>query len=501
MARFPETPGFTGINRPERWEAELLDCEVEGAVPAGLDGAFFRVQPDPHLPPRLGDDIAFNGDGAVSQFRVHGGRVDFRHRWVGTDKFRLEGEAGEALFGGYRNPLSDDPRVAGRYRGTANTNAIAYGGKLLTLKEDSPPVAMDPVTLETEGYYDFAGGMDAPTFTAHPKIDPVSGDLVAFSYAAGGLCTRDMVYWEFARDGTLKRKVAFEIPYYCMMHDFGVTRDYALFHVVPIVGSWERLKNGLPHFGFDTTLPVHLGVLPRDGEARDIRWFTAPNLFASHVMNAFNDGTKIHFDVPEARNNMFPFFPDVHGAPFDPPGAASFLTRWTVDMAAKGDGFESRERLAPFIGEFPRIDDRYATLPYRHGWMLVQDFSQPFDMPGGKSAAGLMMNTLGHVDHATGRTRSWWAGPVSSLQEPAFIPAGESSGEGDGWIVAVCNRLAEARSDLLLFDALAIDQGPVATVRLPLRLRMGLHGNWHTAAELARKTLPGQGRPTEGLAR
>ena len=500
MARFPETPSFIGNNRPERWEADIKGCEVEGEIPGGLDGAFFRVQPDPNMPPRLGDDIAFNGDGAVSQFRIHGGQVDFKHRWVGTDKFRLESQAGEALFGAYRNPLTDDERVAGRYRGTANTNAIAYGGKLLALKEDSPAVAMDPITLETEGYYDFGGGVDAPTFTAHPKIDPVTGDLIAFSYATEGLCTKGMTYWEIAPNGTVKRKVSFEVPYYCMMHDFGVTRDYALFHVVPIIGSWERLKKGLPHFGFDTTLPVHLGVLPRDGEARDIRWFTAPNLFASHVMNAFNDGTKIHFDTPEARNNMFPFFPDVHGAPFDPQGAASFLTRWTVDMASNDETFESRERLAPFIGEFPRIDDRYATLPYRHGWMLVQDFAKPFDMPGGKSAAGLMMNTLGHVDHAAGQTKSYWVGPTSSLQEPAFVPGREGSGEGEGWIVAVCNRLAERRSDLLVFDALAVDQGPVATVKLPLRLRMGLHGNWHSAEDLARKTLPGTGRATEGLA-
>jgi carotenoid cleavage dioxygenase len=499
MARFPDTPAFTGFFTPERWEADIRDCEIEGQVPEDLDGTFFRVQPDPQLPPRLDNDIAFNGDGAISQFRIKGGRVDFRHRWVRTDKFRLENEAHEALFGAYRNPLTDDPRVAGRYRGTANTNALAYGGKLFALKEDSPPVAMDPVSLETEGYYDFSGAMDAPTFTAHPKIDPATGNLIAFSYATEGLCTKGVIYWEFSPTGERLRRVQFEAPYYCMMHDFGVTEDYALFHIVPSIGSWERLQKGLPHFGFDTTLPVYLGVLPRDGEAADIRWFTAPNLFASHVMNAFNDGTKIHFDTPEAKNNMFPFFPDVHGAPFKPQEAASFLTRWTVDMNSNGAEFESRERLTSAMGEFPRIDDRYATRPYRHGWMLVQDLSKPLDVPGGKSAGGLMMNTLGHVDHASGQTHTWWAGSTASLQEPAFAPAREGSGEGEGWIVAVCNRLVERRSDLLLFDALAIEEGPVATVKLPVRLRTGLHGNWHTATDLARKSLPGQGRPTAPL--
>jgi carotenoid cleavage dioxygenase-like enzyme len=499
MLKFPETPAFNGFFKPERWEADISNCEVDGEIPAELDGSFFRVQPDPQFPPRLGDDIAFNGDGAVSRFKIKGGRVDFRHRFARTDKFRLEEQQGHALFGGYRNPLSDDPRVNGRFRGTANTNAFAYGGKLLALKEDSPPVAMDPYTLETEGYYDFAGRMDAPTFTAHPKVDPVTGNLLAFSYATEGLCTKGVIYWEFARDGTLVRKISFDAPYYCMMHDFGVTQDYVLFHVVPIVGSLERLERGLPHFGFDTTMPVFLGVLPRMGDGRDIRWFKAPNLFASHVMNAFNDGTKIYFDTPEAKNNGFPFFPDVHGAPFNPEESSAFMTRWTVDMNSNGDDFEGRERLTDAVGEFPRIDDRYATLPYRYGWMLVQDMSKPLQVPPGKSAGGFMMNTLGHLDHATGTTRTWWAGPKSTLQEPAFVPRSPDSPEGDGWIVAVCNRVEEWRSDLLLFEAQAIEEGPRAIVRLPLRLRTGLHGNWHAAQDLGSMSLPGNGKPTEPL--
>ena len=109
-------------------------------------------------------------------------------------------------------------------------------------------------------------------------------------------------------------------------------------------------------------------IAGRKGEgatAADIRWFKRDNCFASHVMNAFQEGTKIHFDTPEAKNNMFPFFPDIHGAPFNPIEAASFLTRWTVDMASNSDAFESMTRLSNMIGEFPRIDDRFAGQPYR----------------------------------------------------------------------------------------------------------------------------------------
>lgn len=260
-----------------------------------------------------------------------------------------------------------------------------------------------------------------------------------------------------------------------MMHDFGVTRDYAVFHVVPIVSSWERLKQGLPHFGFDTTMPIYLGVLPRTGTARDIRWFKAPNCFASHVMNAFNDGPRVHFDTPVAKNNMFSFFPDVHGVPFDLEGAMSYLTRWTVNMDSPGEGFEKVDQLCALPGEFPRIDDRYAMQAYRHGYMLIVDARRPFKF----GRLSQLMNTLAHVDLMTGITKTWWCGADSALQEPAFIPKSADDAEGDGYIVMLCNRLAEMRSDLLLFDAQHIDQGPIATGRLPLRLRSGLHGNWH----------------------
>jgi carotenoid cleavage dioxygenase len=147
-------------------------------------------------------------------------------------------------------------------------------------------------------------------------------------------------------------------------------------------------------------------------------------------------------------------------------------------MNSNGDAFESSIQLSDLFGEFPRIDERYAMTRYRHGWMLVQDSAKPFDMPGGLSAAGLLMNTAAHVDHATGKNDTWFVGPTSSLQEPCFVPRSPDAPEGDGWIVQVCNRLDERRTDLLVFEAQRISEGPVAVAKLPLRLRFGLHGNW-----------------------
>ncbi|WP_427967695.1 carotenoid oxygenase family protein [Altererythrobacter sp.] len=490
MAHFPDSPNFTGFNTPSRVEADISDLAHEGEIPAELDGAFYRVQPDPQFPPMLGDDIAFNGDGMISRFHIHDGQCDFRQRWAQTDKWKAEREAGRGLFGLYRNPLTDDPSVKGMIRSTANTNAWIYAGKLWAMKEDSPALTMDPVTMETEAFETWDGAMKSQTFTAHPKIDPNTGNMVAIGYAASGLCTDDVSYMEVSPEGELVREKWFKVPYYCMMHDFAITEDYLVLHIVPSIGNWERLEQKKPHFGFDTTMPVYLGIIPRKDDLKDedIRWFKRGNCFASHVFNAFQEGTKVHFDTPEAENNMFPFFPDVHGAEFDPMAAASRPTRWTVDLASNSDEFESVERLSESVGEFPRIDDRFAGLPYRYGWMLEIDPAKPVDSEV-RSISGMLLNSLCLLDFQTGKEQHWWCGSSSTLQEPCFIPRSKDAPEGDGWIVMVCNRLNSHTSDLLIFDALDIEKGPVATVHVPIRLRFGLHGNFARSEDIGLKVL------------
>lgn len=484
MTTFPDVPAFTGFNTPSRVEANVEDLNVRGRIPQEMDGAFYRVQPEHQFPPRLGNDIAFNGDGMISMFRFKNGKVNFTQRWAKTDKWKLENEAGKALFGAYRNPLTDDESVEGKIRGTANTNAYIHGGRLYALKEDSPPLVMDAATLETQGYIDFGGKMKGETFTAHPKTDPDTGNLCGFGYASKGILTRDMTYYEVSPTGELLYDVWFETPYYCMMHDFAITPDYALFSVMPMTSNWERLEAGKPHFGFDTSLPTYLAVMPRKpgATAEDIRWFKGGNCFTAHVMNAFQDGSKIHIDLPVAANNMMPFFPDINDKPFDPVAGATYLTRWTVDMNQNEEEYQS-VRLSEMIGEFPRFDDRLAGKPYRYGWMVVIDPSQPVEIKGG-SAGGWVMNTLGMVDLKTGAEQKWWCGPVSSIQEPCFVPRSPDAAEGDGWIVMVCNRLEERGSDLLIFEATNIAKGPIATINIPVRLRFGLHGNWADAGSI-----------------
>jgi len=484
VARFPNNPGFNSVLRLVRMEGDIADLEIEGEVPADLDGAFYRVHPDPQFPPKFPDDQFFNGDGMVSLFRFRNGRIDFRQRYAQTDKFKLERAAGRTLFGAYRNPLTDEESVKGKIRGTANTNVMVYAGKLFAMKEDSPCLLMDPNSLETEGYTDFGGQLTIPTFCAHPKIDPVSDNFCGFGYATKGALTRDVTYFEITPKGEVIRKIEFVAPYYTMLHDFAVTEHYAVFHISPYTSSWAQLERNQPHFMYDPELPFYIGVLRRDGDGGDIRWFKAePSFCACHVMNAFEEGSKVHLDVPASADNSLPFFPNIHGKPFDQVAARTYMSRLTVDLASNSDRLTDIRGLGLSAGEFPRIDERFAGRPYRHGWLACYDFDKPYNGPPGPFAS--VLSTLTHLDVGTGQEQSWWAGPDSALQEPCFIPRNPDAAEGDGYIVALVDNHITNYSDLCVFDAQKVAQGPLARAKLPIRLRQGLHGNWADGSLLA----------------
>lgn len=481
MTRFPDTPTYTGPNTPQRIEGEIYDLEVtQGEVPEQLDGTFYRVQGEPQWPPKLGDDFPFNWDGMVSMFRFSRGHVDFKCRYVRTPRFLAERTARRALFGAYRNPYTDDPSVAGVNRGLANTNVYWHAGKLLASKEDSPPILIDPDTLDTVGQFTFEGAMTSLTATAHPKIDPRTGELVFFGFAAKGETTRDIAYYEADRDGNVIHEAWIEAPYSSMVHDWAVTQNFVVFPVIPLRSDLERLKAGEPHYAWDPDEDVYLGVMPRKGDPGSVRWFRGANRFASHVMNAFDDGRRIHLDTPVGTTSAFPWFPDLSGKPFDPSETAAQLSRWTIDTGADPDGGFAETRLTSHSGEFPRMDDRWETLPYSYGVMGLTDVA-------GERRPGVGFRWVGAIDHRTGRMDTHWVGPESTASEPVFVPGDDRAGEGEGYVFLLVTRQADLRCDLLILDARDVGGAPVATLGLPIKLGYGLHGNWVTAEELARR--------------
>jgi isoeugenol monooxygenase len=469
---FPAHPGFRGPMAPQRLECDLFELEYDGTLPDALRGAFYRCGPDPQFPPRSTDDFFINGDGVVSMFRFEGGHVDFRMRFVRTDKFKLEREARRALFGGYRNPFTDDPSVAGMDRTTANTSVFWYAGKLYAIKEDGLPHELHPQTLETLGKLRFEG-QRTPHFTAHPKFDPVSGEMIFYGTEAAGLATPDIAYCEADAQGHLVHEAWFQAPYASMVHDFAVTQDHVVFPIMPTTSDLPRMREGGSHFAWDDKRETWLAVLPRKGSAKDVRYFRGPGRWSFHTMNAFTEGSRIHIDLTVSQINGFSYLPNADGKAWDPERARSYLTRWTCDLASDDERF-TETRLWETPADFFKCDPRSATLPYRFGFMAAKDASRP----PLRGAPDTVFNTLAAIDHQTGEVSSYFVGPDATVQEPVFVPRSSVAAEGDGYLLAVVNRVPERRAELLVLDTADLAAGPVATVHLPIPLRMTFHGEF-----------------------
>jgi len=474
---FPPS-SYLGGAGPFRTECDIRDCDIEGEIPSEIDGAFYRVGPDWQYPPMTGN-IPFDGEGLVSMFRISQGHVDFKSRYARTQRYKAQAAARRRLFGMYRNPFTDDPSVKGLSRGTANTHVVYYNGKIMALKEDSPPVCMDPHTLETvDDYYTFHGELKSLTHTAHPKFDFATGEIISFGYEAKGLATDDVCVFSANTKGHITWQAWIKVPYVGMIHDFAVSQKHVAFLCLPMATNVERMKQGQVHFAWDSTLPTWFGVLERGGDGKDLRWFKGPERCATHVMGSFSDGNMLYVDVDMALKNQFPFFPNLHGEPFDPKAAAGYVTRLSVDLSKKNITEYSMEKLYPQTGALPRQDDRYQTKPYRIGFMPTSDPSKPLNPKLG-NVTFRPTNSYTKFDHSTRTTTEFWIGDSSSLQECCFVPRSKDAPEGDGYLVGVASRLLEGgRSDLVIVDTQHMEDGPVATVHLPFRSYSQVHGWW-----------------------
>jgi carotenoid cleavage dioxygenase-like enzyme len=488
MVDFAQVPTKVGFFAPERFEADVYDCEVQGQIPKDMNGTFFRVGADWLYPPRFKDDAILNADGYISAFRFQNGIVHYKGRYVRTKRLEADRAAHRQLYGYYRNPYSDDPSIKDpdhpNLRTVSNTSPIVHAGKLFTLKEDGLPHHIDPVTLETHGAWDFDGAWKSQTFTAHPKIDPVSGEMVAFGYEATGLATDDLFIYTIDNTGKVARETRVKVPYVSIIHDMALTQKHVLIPFGGYVTGLDRLKAGKIHWGWDQTKPSYIGVLARDGDGKDIRWFKGPERCMMHTFNAHTVGSKIILYAPFWESNFFPFFPPVDGSPWNPAKAKAFVRKITLDLKSKKDTW-TEEVLWPFpVNDLGRVDTRFMSLEQRYGFTGYTDPDKPFDQARAGNLQGRITNCYGRFDFTTGKLNTYFAGNTHSLQECCFVPRAGSKEEGDGYLIGCASNYAESRSELIIADARNLEAGDIARVILPFRSTAQVHGLWASAEEL-----------------
>lgn len=474
---FPKTMDFGGMNAPSRIEADIYDLIVEGEIPKEINGRWYRATPDHQYPPSYEEDTFISGDGMISMFRIEDGHVDYKSRYVMTERLKNDRKARRSLYGRYRNPYTDDPSVQHKPgRSAANTTPVFHAGRLLATKEDGRPMELDPDTLETLGEYDFGGKLKSDTVTAHVRIDHDTGTMYLFGYEAGGLASDDVAYLVVDKDGKLIREQWFKGPSASMMHDFAVTKKYAIFPFFPLKTELERLKAGGPHWvwDFDETETV-MGIMPRDGDVSEMRWFRGGKAISFHFMNAFDEGETVNLDFGVSEMAIFPFMQRDSGIEPGPPGPGSPRTgvaRWTFDMAGQANTW-SEKIIAP-PGDMPRVADKDHMKPYDIGY--YETFDPKFGPPLVAGPVGVGFNVMQRLNNKTGEIRQYSAGPGTTIQEAVHIASKDPAHEG--WLLFIVDMHESHHTEAHLIEAEHPEKGAVAKIMIPFRFRNQVHGSW-----------------------
>jgi carotenoid cleavage dioxygenase len=172
-----EIPALSGNNAPVPDELSIERLEVEGELPADLNGLYVRSGPNPYYPPDWRYH-AYDGDGMLHAVRLDRGRASYRNRCVRTAGLTKEQAAGRALWKGIKEPLRAD-RPEQPLKNTSNTDVKFHAGRLITMWcRSGPPYAVDPKTLETIGPADHQGA--TPSISAHSRPDEPGRSCTTF---------------------------------------------------------------------------------------------------------------------------------------------------------------------------------------------------------------------------------------------------------------------------------------------------------------------------------
>nr|ABO69703.1 9-cis-epoxycarotenoid dioxygenase [Castanea mollissima] len=488
---------LSGNFAPVREETPpTTDLLVKGHLPDCLNGEFVRVGPNPKFSPVAGYHW-FDGDGMIHGLRIKNGKATYVSRYVRTSRIKQEEYFGGAKF----MKIGDLKGLFGLLMvnmqilrtklkvlddtygyGTANTAMVYHHGKLLALSEADKPYAvkvLEDGDLQTLGMLDYDKRL-SHSFTAHPKVDPFTGEMFTFGYSH---TPPYITYRVISKDGFMHDPVPITISDPIMMHDFAITENYAIFMDLPLYfRPKEMVKGNKLIFTFDATKNARFGVLPRYAKDElQIRWFELPNCFIFHNANAWEEEDEV---VPITCRLQNPDLDMVNGV------VKEKLENFTNELYEMRfnmkTGLASQKKLSASAVDFPRVNESYTGRRQRYVYGTILDsiakvtgiikFDLHAEPDTGKTKLEAGGNVLGIYDLGPGRFGS----------EAVFVPRvpGITSEEDDGYLIFFAHDENTGKSSVNVIDAKTMSPDPVAVVEMPRRVPFGFHAFFVTEEQL-----------------
>ncbi|KAK8657923.1 hypothetical protein V6N13_036140 [Hibiscus sabdariffa] len=460
-------------------ELPPTECEViQGALPSCLDGAYVRNGPNPQYFPR-GSYHLFDGDGMLHSLRISQGKPTLCSRYVKTYKYTTERSLGSPVVPGLFSSFSSLPACIARGAlfaariimghfdpakgiGNANTSLALFGNRLYALGESDLPYAirlMPDGDIETLGRHDF-GGTLLTNMTAHPKVDPDSGEAFAFRY---GPIRPFLTYFYFDANGNKHPDVhMMSLPHPSFVHDFTITKNYALFADIQMrmKKPVEMIVQGGPPMVSDPAKVARVGVIPRHAKNEsEMRWFNVPGFNPMHFVNAWEEdnGNAIVIVAPNVITiqHALESFDLVH----------SMMEKVRIDLKT---GLVTRQPISLRNLELAVINPSFVA---KRNMYVYSGVCEPLPKMSGVVKLDL---SKGESQECTVASRMY--GPGCYGGEPFFVAKEGEKSEDDGYLLSYVHNENTGESRLLVMDAKSADLDIVATVKLPQRVPYGFHG-------------------------
>ena len=472
-------PYRSGAWRPQSVEYDAWDMEVEGEIPADLNGVYIRNTENPLLEP-ISLYHPFDGDGMLHSISFEAGEARYHNRFVRTDGFVAEREAGESLWAGVAEMPDTARREDGwgarpRMKDASSTDVVIHRGEALSsfwLCGDL--YRFDPRTMEALGKADFGGRFPADGVSAHQKIDEITGDLLFFNYSTE---YPYMHYGEVDADGRLANYIDVPLPGPRLPHDMAFTENYAIVNDCSMFWDPAAMDAGYYVPTFYPDVPTRFGIIPRrTGRTDDIRWFDADPTFVLHWINAYEDGDEIVLDGffqknPSPRNRPDYTFEQNLYRYLDLHTMESIPYRWRFNLVT---GATTEGPLSDQILEFGMINGRHGGRRHRYSYDALP-------AEGWFGFEGIVKH-----DIDTGALETYRLPEGVFASETVMAPREGSSAEDDGYLITFTMDVGNNRSQCVILDAADPTAGPLAAITLPERISSGTHAFWADATSLQR---------------